>query len=348
MQMPEWLDFHWRLIAPTYLAVLRRQLSNDVIGVTPLVERKYPLVFSIAGWRLATLDVPGVLLVGSVPLFPPSEGYDALCRAVLALPSVDCFYMLGVPKTSAFWTFLAKARSQRSEWLFYTPNVDFTRYLYIDMKGTFDEYAKKFKPKTLQTLRRKLRVLEKSLGGKLELVRVRSAGDVESFLPGALAIAENSWQRQLIEVDVVVQNTGRSEFLKAMAGKGIMRSYLLKSGNKNVAYLIGFQLNGIFYFHETAYDQAYAPLSPGTVLLYLIIKDCFETDKPEIFHFGMGEFGYKRLLSNRSEDEVTVMVLRDTAANRAKVMAHRFFRRSIEVVKSTSLSRLIWRRKPPE
>ena len=162
MQMPEWLDFHWRPVANTYLAVLRNQSTDDVIATTPLVENDYRLIFSLAGRRLLTLGLRGLLLVGNVPLFPPSEGYEALCRAVLALPSIDCFYVLGVPKTSAFWTFIAEARRQNSEWLFYTPNFESSRYLYIDMSTTFDEYKEKFKAKTLQTIKRKLRVMEKT------------------------------------------------------------------------------------------------------------------------------------------------------------------------------------------
>ena len=177
------------------------------------------------------------------------------------------------------------------------------------------------------------------------MVRIRSADDVDGFLTAALAIAENSWQRQLIEVDVG-RKANRGDFLKSMAERGVLRSYVLRSGDKAVAYLLGFQLNGVFYFHETAFDQAYARLSPGTLLLYLIIQDCFETDKPAIFHFGMGDFGYKKLLANRSDDEVTIMILRNTAKNRAKILAHRFFRRGVDALKSTALSRLISRVEP--
>jgi hypothetical protein len=93
-------------------------------------------------------------------------------------------------------------------------------------------------------------------------------------------------------------------------------------------------LNGVFYFHETAFDPGYGRFSPGLSLLYLIIKDCFEIDKPNKFHFGTGEMNYKTLLANRCGDEVTIMILRRSIANRVKVAAHRGFRKGIEGIKS--------------
>ena len=201
------------------------------------------------------------------------------------------------------------------------------------------KYLSKFKSKTLQTFRRKLRLLEREGGGKLDLLRVRSADDVSQFLVAAHAIAKKSWQGHLIDLKVD-QPAGRQEVLESMARQGALRSYLLRSGETIIAFLVGFQLNGIFYFHEMAFDPEYERFSPGQSLLYLTVKDCFETDKPNIFHFGTGESYYKHLFANRVGEEVTIMILRNSAANRAKVTAHRLFRKSIELVKSVAGRRI--------
>ena len=311
--MPEWVDYRWRPFTKTYVATLRDTRSGDLLAVTPLVEGEYLLRFSSAGWEIGTIRFNGLLLNGNVPLFPPSdEYYEALCHAALAMPSVDCLYMLGVPKTSPFWSFLTKAREVYPQWLIYTPQFESNRYLYIDMTMSYDEYLSKFKSKTLQTFRRKLRLLEKEGGGKLELLRVRSADEVSQFLVAAHAIAKKSWQRHLIDLKVD-QPARRQELLESMARQGVLRSYLLRSGETIIAFLVGFQLNGIFYFHETAFDPEYERFSPGQSLLYLTIKDCFETDKPNIFHFGTGESYYKHLFANRVGEEVTIMILRNSA-----------------------------------
>jgi CelD/BcsL family acetyltransferase involved in cellulose biosynthesis len=333
LQIPEWVYYRWKSCTKTFLATLRDSHTGDLLAVTPLVENKCPLLFSIAGRELATIRVSGLLLNGNVPLFPPSDdSYDALCQAALDMP-IDCLYMLGVPKTSPFWDFLTRARERHQGWLFYTPYFDSNRYLYIDMAISYDKYLSEFKAKTLQTIRRKLRLLEKEVGGKLGVKRIRSPNDVPQFLTEAHAIAKKSWQKQLIDFDVD-QPVGRQALLESMAQLGVLRSYVLGSSEKVVAYLIGFQLNGLFYFHEMAFDGAYGRFSPGLCMLYHIIKDCFEIDKPNIFHFGTGEMAYKSLFANRSGDEVTIMIFRKTFTNRAKVGAHQIFRKSIDAIKS--------------
>jgi Acetyltransferase (GNAT) domain len=334
MQMPEWVRFHWKPFVNTYVAAARDAHSGVLLGVTPLVEKDYLLQFSAAGRKLGTIRIRGLLLNGNIPLFPPSdEYYEALCRAALTMRTIDCLYMLGVPKSSPFWLFLTRARTAYPEWLFYIPYFDSSQYAYIDMSITYDEYLRKFKAKTLQTFRNKRRRLEKHLGGKLELVPIRSSTDVAQFLPPALAIARNSWQRQLIEIDVD-QTSNRQEFLDSVAGQGMLRSYLLRSGKTNLAYLVGVQLNGVFYFHETAFDEAYSRFSPGLLLLFLIIKDCFQVDKPSIFHFGTGVSGYKTLLANRTGEEVTILILKNSFSNQVKVGVHRLFRKVVRIVKS--------------
>jgi hypothetical protein len=55
---------------------------------------------------------------------------------------------------------------------------------------------------------------------------------------------------------------------------------------------------------------------------------------------------YKTLLANRSGDEVTIMVLRRSIANRAKVSAHRGFRKVLERIKSR-IARKVAVREPP-
>jgi hypothetical protein len=86
MQTPEWLDFHWRPYAKTYLAMLRDGPSGDPIAVTPLVEKACPLQFSIAGRVLAKIPINGVLVIGNVPLFPPSDVSCYLEHAIGRLP----------------------------------------------------------------------------------------------------------------------------------------------------------------------------------------------------------------------------------------------------------------------
>jgi Acetyltransferase (GNAT) domain len=334
MQIPEWLTFRWKPLTKILIAALRDAQTGDLLAVTPLIEHKDQLRCSIVG-RGINLGVSGLLLAGGLPAFPNSdEYYEALCRDVLAIQSVDCLYVTS-PKTSSFWRFLAKAQQAHSrDWLLYTPR-DCYRYFYIDMRTSYHEYLCKFKGTTRQKLRGKLRQLEKATGGRLELLRICDAADTPQFIAAAQTIAEKSWQRRLMGFHVD-QPRNRQHFLESMARQGVLRSYLLMSGEKLLAFLIGFQLNGMYYAHETAFDNSYAGsrFSPGQLLFYLTIKDCFEMNKPSMFYFGPGEYWYKNLFSNQIGEEVDVMILRNSVANRTKVMAHRSFRKIIQMIRT--------------
>jgi CelD/BcsL family acetyltransferase involved in cellulose biosynthesis len=113
----------------------------------------------------------------------------------------------------------------------------------------------------------------------------------------------------------------------------VLRCYLLRLDERPCAYAIGFQSNGIFHFHETAYNPLYSRYSPGKSLLHLILKDCFERDKPNLFYFGPGAEAYKKLFSNREGTEINLLILRNTLRNCAFVMSHRYFRIAAEGVK---------------
>jgi CelD/BcsL family acetyltransferase involved in cellulose biosynthesis len=334
MQTPEWLDFKWRPFAQTYIATLSDEQSGDILAITPLASTNFALKFSIRGTELVALSLNSLLLIGSDPLFPASEqNYQALCRAVLAMPSIDCFYLPDVPTSSQFWAFLAKAQKANPDWLFYVPEFAFCRCYYIDTSMPHEQYLAQFKPKTLQEYRRKFRLLEKAVGATLELIRIRSPEEVGAFLDAAQAIAERSWQRRLIGI-AVEKAAERREFLENMARRGLLRSYLLRAGENVIAFELGFQMNGTLFFFETAFDPAYVRFSPGHTLFNLVIKDCFEIDRPTMIHYGPGDMTYKKMLANRHGEEITILILKKTFGNRAKVAGHRLFRKGIAIIKT--------------
>jgi CelD/BcsL family acetyltransferase involved in cellulose biosynthesis len=113
----------------------------------------------------------------------------------------------------------------------------------------------------------------------------------------------------------------------------------VKVRHQPCAFLIGWQLNGRFYAHETAYDPAWGSYSPGKTLFHLVIKDCFKTKPPRIFHFGPGEAPYKRWFANRVGDEATLILLKRNPLNRSRITLQRLFRRSVEALKS---AREVW------
>ena len=314
--------------------MLRDSNNDSPVAATPLVQNNYSLVFSIAGKKLGQCSVAGYLILGNVPLLPESDpAYIALLEQLMADRSVESVQMMGVPNCSRFWKFLEEVEKSTRAYIFYKPEQPSHRYYWIELPSSFEEYAKKFNSKERYNLKRELSLLQKQAGIPLELMRVSNADQVATFLANSRSVAEKSWQRHLVGLEVNQSGT-RQELLESMARQGILRSYQLKAGGKVCAYAVGFQFGGVFYFYETAYDDLYAKCSPGKCLVNLILHDLFQADPPRIFYFGPGDASYKKWFANRSDDEVTLLILKNTVANRAKVLAHRTFRRCVEMSKA--------------
>jgi lauroyl/myristoyl acyltransferase len=166
-------------------------------------------------------------------------------------------------------------------------------------------------------------------------VRVRASTDVASFLAAAQKIATKTWQRNLIGLDIS-DAAGRQQLLEQMAEQGMLRCYLLEVGGQAIAFEVAFQINGIFYFYEGGYDVAWARFSPGQTMIYQVIQDCFEFDRPRICYFGPGMAYYKDLFANKVAEEVTLIIVKNKIANRAKIMAHYLFRSTLHAMKSAA------------
>jgi CelD/BcsL family acetyltransferase involved in cellulose biosynthesis len=81
-------------------------------------------------------------------------------------------------------------------------------------------------------------------------------------------------------------------------------------GERAVAFVLGFQYRGVFHYSDVAYDEEFAGLSPGSVLLFLLLEDLFGHCRPSILHFGIGEADYKRRFSNFKEYDNEVLLMR--------------------------------------
>src|SRR5207245_1880184 len=161
---------------------------------------------------------------------------------------------------------------------------------FVRFVGSFDDYMRKFSPKTRETWRRKMKKLSSS--GELKLVTVESPEDVDAFAEATVAVSHNTWQfnragRGVRDVD------GFKRRLNLAASRGWLRSYLLTCGGIPCCFMGGFQYTGRFYYAEVGYDPAWKQFSAGTVLLLLVLQDLFERSTPQAIDFGdTGEYKF--------------------------------------------------------
>jgi CelD/BcsL family acetyltransferase involved in cellulose biosynthesis len=323
-QSPEHWAFHIaRQPAHTYLLGVVYGEGEEVVGVLPAIVKPFPLAMDAAGRHLGTLRVNCLQVFGGPFLMPQEEDlYATVIRRIMdSRPDIDAVFLNYVRPDDPVWTFVTNAGGAiRREWIVHFPEG--ARELHtIALAGNFDEYLRKFSGKTRSTLKRKLRQMKERSNGALELVRVDRGEQVEDFLRRSEAVSRHSWQFRQFGTQIVTTPVEAAAF-KLLAKQGMLRSYLLRTGNDDCAFCIGWQYNGVFHYVRPAFDDRFADLSPGTILLYLMIEDLCKHEPVKRFNFFQNPNPYKRQFGTDFGYDGAVLICRKTIPMRAKIAMH--------------------------
>jgi hypothetical protein len=338
-QTPAWVRYRSSSGNCISIAIVRDS-ELSIVGLIPLYKSEYKLAFGTFSPFRFHLPIQGVSLLGNSPLASPDpqlyrEFFEALSRDA----RFDSLVLWGESRTSDFGFYLDKMNSDSdSKWIAYRPEPDYS-YYYIQMPATFEEYCLlQFTSKERRKLKREVRLLQNQNKAPLELVTITSADQVADFVREAGTVAEKSWQRQFVGYPVD-RKAERHEMLKEMAELGWLRAYILRSGENLYAYGIGFQINGTYYFFETAYDPQWSDRSPGKVLLYLMLQEMFTIKTPAIFNFGPWDAPFKRWFANKTGKESIILVQRRRFGTQLKFGMHRLVRHTVRFLKKICRSR---------
>jgi CelD/BcsL family acetyltransferase involved in cellulose biosynthesis len=196
---------------------------------------------------------------------------------------------------------------RRRFWV-YVPKPPSPRRI-VELPGSFEDYLAKFSPRTRSNFRNKVNKLEKACDGQLELERVETRAEVPSFLDRVDALSRRSWQGALLQ-QVVTATEAERERLQLFADRGWLRGYLLKRGNEPLAFAVGYQADGTYFYARPGYDPSWGHLRVGTVLLYKIIEDLTRHHPARRLDFGYGDNDYKEIFANHSYPEANVYLVR--------------------------------------
>jgi CelD/BcsL family acetyltransferase involved in cellulose biosynthesis len=319
---PRWLDHLVAAGDPGVLAIVVEDDSGKVVGAMPMRRERFALGREpISGLALSTLTVADLL--GSVPLLPDDDDLarDALAGALSALPECDAILLDALPIGSRCYRLMKEPDRARR---FFSYFSDPGRPAHaLELGSSFDEYVARMRPKARYNLRRAVRKLEER--GGLELVRTRLPDELDVFLNEASLIRRASWQRA-VAPELGGNAEANRRHLSDLARRGLLRSYVLRSGGVPSAFVIGFQGDGVYYYWEIGYRRDLARFSPGTVLLYLLIEDLFASDPPAVLDFGKGDAEFKRRFGTTERPVATCLVLRPTLANAVRMHGHRLLR----------------------
>ncbi len=300
-----------------------REREGSICGVAPLSRGRATLEYHIGQRCLGSRHLRAAHILGSEPPLPPAAFPD-LCREIFRRwPECDCLYMDSMPQKSPFWESLRRAPG-----LLYVPDGLRPWHL-IELGPTPEAYFDAMGAKTRSTLRRKRRHLDREVG-TTRLVRVDAPEHVVDFVNHAMTVSHTSWQHRVLGTRIAPGDTAS---LRDLAGRGVLRSYLLMCGERPCAFVVGYQYAGTYYYNELAYDPSLGRHSPGTVLLHLIIEDLFAADRPELLDFGVGHAEYKARFGNLHTADGCVFLLAPTVENRLLRRTHALFRAGVRTVR---------------
>jgi len=306
---PEWLTLGHAGGRLPFAVSLRS--GGELLGVAPMLVR--PFRFSVPFGRFAPIGFPVLCaeMQGGGPLCSADEQLIGSLVGATGDPGAphDLLALEGVPLDSPLWRALASPEVRQRYWVFRRGRV--APHRFIDLPESFDAYLAKFCPKSRSRLRGKLRKLESACSGTMEVIRVTGRQDIDTFLAQAAAVSKTTWQARRMSLEVRAGREEKERFGE-MADRGWLRSYLMRGPAGPISYALGYQCDGTYYFTQPGYDPAWAPLSPGTLLIYRMIEDLYAWNTPRVFDFGLTDSEYKRFYANRSEDAVDVYLLRRT------------------------------------
>jgi CelD/BcsL family acetyltransferase involved in cellulose biosynthesis len=321
---PAWWDYLQPLPAGERGAVaVVRADDGSIVGVVPVRTAQHTLAVSVRGRTLAAKKIRCVRVMGCEPALPEDEDLHVELMRALAreFPDCDCVLIEAARADSYVSTFVQQSQCLRQHASVYV-RYGMTPHYVIDIPPTFDEYLNKFKSKVRYNLRRQVKRLGECGGGELELARVERADEVQRFLDEATEVEAHSWQYQALG-GTVNPSQEQCDKLTRLADQEILRCYVLRCGDKPCAMVRGFQYAGVYY-SWCGFDQRLADLSPGTVLLYLLIADLCRHRPPERLTFLWGDDRYKRLFATGRQQDATALVVsrRARLSTRLWVRAH--------------------------
>jgi hypothetical protein len=309
-----------------------RDSSGKLQGVVPLEISQYSLPFQAANRNLATISLRTAHVLGGVPPLPkdPAVHLRFLDAAFSDLPECDSLHCDLVPWDSWFSKFLREDQEVRKRYIVHSP-FGVRKWHLLRVDGPFEDYMGTLSSKSRHNLRRNVKRLRKR-ADTFELKRVDRPDQVCEFLRHAVEVSKHSWQHRELGERIADDEETRNSMV-SLANRGLLRCYVLFSGDEACAFSTAYQRRGVVNCHELGFDQRLSPFSPGKVLIFLMIEDVHVDPDVTLLNFGMGEAEYKRKLSNIETAESSWLIMRRSIRNRILVKSHAMLDGTVELLK---------------
>lgn len=180
---------------------------------------------------------------------------------------------------------------------------DVAPFMYL--KGTFGDYLdslKRFRKKQKSDTLRQIRRLEET--GVLEF-SVVSSGDEDLDAVMEALIVQKRWRYSTTGIDGVLFRSGYAEFYRDQAlNNPDAHLCCLRLDGRIIAAHLGYIYRDRMYFLMPSYDPEFSRYSPGRVLTYFLIRECYERGV-KVFDFCGGNEEYKYEWTDLSAGETS-------------------------------------------
>ncbi len=276
------------------------------------IEYLQPLQFMLGGFCLAEVNVPGVTLDISFTKLTTHIA-ETLPPWVELSSDVEVAVVSGQPIEKDLPRLVLQTNSIR----YVTVNEN--RY-YIDLRGTFAAYLKKFSSKSRGNLSKSVRRFRDLSGGQIRCREFRSATEMAEFFQLAREVSRKSYQER------IGQGLPRSDKFRqrvlSLANSDAVRGYILFQGERPVAYIFCDAQDDSLIYEHLGYDPEFREWAPGRVLLYLMLERLFAEQRFRFLDFGGTEHEYKKFFSTGSIRCARVHYFRRTWRNLLLVLSH--------------------------
>lgn len=204
---------------------------------------------------------------------------------------------------------------------------------YIRMNGSFEDYLAGLSRKTRSTLRRKRRRFTDAGGGTFDFREYRGVEAVEEFIRLALPLSNRTYQARLLKKGLPGDAASRQGIL-ALAAEDRVRAFMLFLHGAPAAYLYLPVSGRTLIYHRLGYEPRLAALSPGTVLQFAALERLFAEGTFAYFDFTDGGGQHKEVYATGSIPCESLVLLKPSLANRARLAAHENFSRTVRGTKA--------------
>jgi CelD/BcsL family acetyltransferase involved in cellulose biosynthesis len=189
-----------------------------------------------------------------------------------------------------------------SGWL--TDQVLRERCPIIETRGSFEDYSMGLSAKTRANDRRGRRGLERM--GPTELRAIEPVDELEPVLAEALALEAAGWKGRSSKA--ILSSQRQEGFYRSLFERfqrlGRLRLSELRVGGELIAFDLDLLHGDRLYMLKTSYDERYASLSPGNVLLMAMIERAFEDELEAIELLGPASFRKDRYATDARDTVV--------------------------------------------